>query len=306
MMACLKFSQYQCQPVAANIDAIDERQPAEIDAEDQDQQQSREERRQRKADEGKRVGDLVEDRIGPHRGIDADRQRDRQCQDLRRADHEQRGRDALQDQAGRRRCGWRTKSPSRRAASRRASAGSERKWDRRSRISPASAARTSGGILVLAASSPNGSPGASASSTKRMRLMPSRLGRAMTRRLRMYFPIVVPRRPFRFFASQASWSHASRYQLASCHRSLSQPLRCAVKLPLRAVTLGRRTQGLDIIVADDHVVELDVHRRPLHRVELMFGLTVNLVIFLACASGRHCAPATCSPWSPPATTGTGS
>ena len=46
----------------------------------------------------KRVGDLVEDRIGPHRGIDADRQRHRQRQDLRRADHEQRGRHPLQDQ----------------------------------------------------------------------------------------------------------------------------------------------------------------------------------------------------------------
>ena len=81
-----------------DIGAIDKGQPTEIDAEDQDQQQSREEGRQRKTDKGHRVGDLVEDRIGPHRGIHADRKRNRQSQDLRRADDEQRGRDPLQDQ----------------------------------------------------------------------------------------------------------------------------------------------------------------------------------------------------------------
>ncbi len=97
-MACLKYLPIPVPAGGGDIDAIDERQPAEIDAEDQDQQQPGEECRQRKADKGKRVGDLVEDRIGPHRGIDADRQRDRQRQNLRRADHEQRRRDALQDQ----------------------------------------------------------------------------------------------------------------------------------------------------------------------------------------------------------------
>ena len=34
-------------------------------------------------------------------------------------------------------------------------------------------------------------------------------------------------------------SHASRYQLASCQRSLSQPLDARLRLPFRAVTRGR-------------------------------------------------------------------
>ena len=68
---------------AADVGAIDERQPAEIDAEDQDQQQPGKEGGQREANEGKRIGDLIEDRIGPHRRVHADRQRDRQSQKLR-------------------------------------------------------------------------------------------------------------------------------------------------------------------------------------------------------------------------------
>ena len=44
------------------------------------------------------AGDLVEDRIGPRRRIDADRQRHQQREHLRRADHGQRHRQALQDQ----------------------------------------------------------------------------------------------------------------------------------------------------------------------------------------------------------------
>src|SRR5882724_52492 len=85
-------------PGGGDIGAIDEGQPAEIDAEDQDQQQPREESRQRKTDKGERVGDLVEDRIRPHRGKYADGERGRQGQNLRRADDIQGGRDALQDQ----------------------------------------------------------------------------------------------------------------------------------------------------------------------------------------------------------------
>ena len=38
-------------------------------------------------------------------------------------------------------------------------------------------------------------------------------------------------------------SHASRYQLASCHRSLSQPLRWAVKPAFSAVVLAREAIG---------------------------------------------------------------
>src|SRR6187399_2491566 len=46
---------------------------------------------------------------------------------------------------------------------------------------------------------------------------------------------------------------------------------------------GPRARGdrLDVIVADHHVVELDVHRRPLHRVEFLFGLLVERVVLLA-------------------------
>src|ERR1700694_3067810 len=146
-----------------------------------------------------------------------------------------------------------------------------------------SAARTSGGILVLVASSPNGSPGASASRTKRMRLMPSRLGRAMIRRRRMYFPIRSSRhRPFRFFASEIS-------HLVSCFpvpaRDLVQVVVPAADMRGQAALQGRdlrsTDQGQDVIVSDDQVVELDEHGCPLHRIEFLFGLFVNLVIFLA-------------------------
>ena len=81
-----------------DVGRIDERQPVQRDREHQDEQDAGEEGRQRKADEGERVGDLVEQRIGLCRGIDADRYRDQQRQQLRRADHVERGRQALQDQ----------------------------------------------------------------------------------------------------------------------------------------------------------------------------------------------------------------
>jgi hypothetical protein len=69
-----------------------------MDREQQDHQQAGEEGGQREADEGQRVRDLVEDRIGPGRRVDADRQRDAQRQDLRGADRRDRGRQPLQDQ----------------------------------------------------------------------------------------------------------------------------------------------------------------------------------------------------------------
>jgi hypothetical protein len=49
----------------------------------QDEEEPGEEGRQREADEGQRVGDLVEKRIGPRRGVYTDRQRDRERQELR-------------------------------------------------------------------------------------------------------------------------------------------------------------------------------------------------------------------------------
>jgi hypothetical protein len=73
-----------------DVGAIDERQPVELDREQQDQQQAGEERRQREADEGQRVGDLVEQRVRLRRRVDADRQRDQQREQLRRADDEDR------------------------------------------------------------------------------------------------------------------------------------------------------------------------------------------------------------------------
>ena len=48
-----------------DVGAEDERQPVELDREQQDQQQAGEERRQREADEGERAGDAVEPRIRP-------------------------------------------------------------------------------------------------------------------------------------------------------------------------------------------------------------------------------------------------
>ena len=77
---------------------VDEGQPVELQREDQDEQEAGEEGRQREAHEGERVRDLVEQRIGPERRVDADRHGDRERQDLRGADDEQRRRDALADQ----------------------------------------------------------------------------------------------------------------------------------------------------------------------------------------------------------------
>src|SRR5712691_2812663 len=145
-----------------------------------------------------------------------------------------------------------------------------------------SAARTSGGTLALVASSPNGSPGASASRTNRTRLMPSRLGIAMSRRLRMYFPIDLAPSPVQFFASQIRLP-ISRVPVPV--RDLPQVVVPAAEMRGQIAAYGRDLrpahQGLDIIVADDHVVQLDVHRRPLHRIKLLLGLMVDLVIFLS-------------------------
>src|SRR5262249_48706951 len=82
----------------ADVRAIYERQPIEVDAEDQNEQEAHEEGGQGEADKRQRAGDLIEDRIGPHRRVDADRQRDQQGEDLRGADDEDRRRQPLQDQ----------------------------------------------------------------------------------------------------------------------------------------------------------------------------------------------------------------
>ena len=61
---------------AANVGAVNKWQPIEVDAEYQDKQDAREESGQGEADQGQGAGDLIEDRIGPCRRVDADRQRD--------------------------------------------------------------------------------------------------------------------------------------------------------------------------------------------------------------------------------------
>ncbi len=81
-----------------DVGGVDEGQPVQRDREDQDEQDAGEEGRQREANEGERVGDLVEYRIGLGRGIDADGNRDQQRQDLGRPDHVERGRKALEDE----------------------------------------------------------------------------------------------------------------------------------------------------------------------------------------------------------------
>src|ERR1700754_3768626 len=74
------------------------------------------------------------------------------------------------------------------------------------------ASRTSGGMFGLLASSPNGSPGASASKTNRMRLMPSRLGKATMRRLRREFPIA----SLRYGADHTGQFGASGLAIPAC------------------------------------------------------------------------------------------
>ena len=135
----------------------------------------------------KRVGDLVEQRIGPGGGVDADRDRDQQRQQLRRADHIERGRQALQDQRVHVHPADKGKAPVALQPSPRASAGSADRSDHRGRTWPAAR-----GPLRAARSdwSPvprTGSPGASASTMNRTSEMPSRLGTAIKRRRRIYW-----------------------------------------------------------------------------------------------------------------------
>src|SRR6266702_4504703 len=116
-------------------------------------------------------------------------------------------------------------------------------------------------MLLLVASSPNGSPGASASRTKRTRLMPSRLGSAMIRRLRTYFPIVVPFSPFRPVASQLSHP-VSRFPVPAC--DLVQVVvpagQMRGQIAAHSLDLRPTDHGQDVIVGDKQIVELDVHR----------------------------------------------
>src|SRR5215471_9082058 len=132
------------------------------------------------------------------------------------------------------------------------------------------AAATSGGTLGFVASSPNGSPGASASTTNSTRLMPSRLGTAISRRLRRY-RLIARDLPVSQLAREMgdqnrhhrAWpppwpgdprplmtiedpliNHVSRYQSFRFQKSLSQPLKVALSLLDIAATQRRLTTGM--------------------------------------------------------------
>src|SRR5476649_343774 len=114
--------------------------------------------------------------------------------------------------------------------------------------------RTSGGTLGLVASSPNGSPGASASTVNSTALMPSKLGKAISSRRIRY------------------WRDTG----CSC---VLVPVGDIPGVVVPATDLGGElsVHGHDARagddrdhhrVADDQVVQLDQQRGPLHRVEL--------------------------------------
>ena len=86
------------QPGGRQVTAVDERKPAQVDAEEQDEDHASEEGRQRKTDEGQGAGNAVEPRIGLGSGQDAHRQGHQHGQQLRQPDHHQGHRHALQDQ----------------------------------------------------------------------------------------------------------------------------------------------------------------------------------------------------------------
>ncbi len=226
------------------IDAIDERQPAEIDAEDQDQQQAGEERRQRKADKGKGVGDLVEDRIGPHRGIDADRKCHRQCQELRRADHEQRGWNALQDQfvdvdaAGER------KTPVAVQHRDQPVQIANEDWIVDPEFRPQRLPHFGRDIAV------GGEFAERISRRQRQQHKENQADAEQAGKSDDQAPenVFSHRRPAAArsaFSHRRSHirSHVSRYQLAIWYRSLSQPVGCATRSLFTAWTFGRRTTG---------------------------------------------------------------
>jgi len=75
-----------------------------------------------------------------------------------------------------------------------------------------------------------------------MRLMPSRLGRAMIRRLRMYFPIVVLPSPVQFFASEISHL-VSRFPVPA--RDLVQVVVPAADMRGQAALQGRDPRPAD-------------------------------------------------------------
>ena len=72
-------------------------QPAKLDREQQDEQQTEPEDRHGQADKGNPSRQIVEPRVLAHSGENADRNRDQERQYVRRAHQQQRGRQALPD-----------------------------------------------------------------------------------------------------------------------------------------------------------------------------------------------------------------
>src|SRR5262245_65754494 len=71
-----------------------------MDAEEQDEEEPGKEGGQGEADKGEGGGDLVEDGVRPHGGVDADGQGHEQAQELGGAEDEEGGGQALQDEGG--------------------------------------------------------------------------------------------------------------------------------------------------------------------------------------------------------------
>jgi hypothetical protein len=84
----------------ADVRAVDEGQPVEVDAEEEDEEETGEEGGQREADEGKGGGELIEEGVRAYGRVDADGKSDEEPQELGRAEHEEGGGEALHDEGG--------------------------------------------------------------------------------------------------------------------------------------------------------------------------------------------------------------
>src|SRR2546430_4940 len=85
-------------PGGADVGTIDEREPVEVDAEYQNEQEPREERRQGEPDERERRRHLVEDRVGAERRVRANRDGDQDREEQCRAQDDEGGRKTLEDE----------------------------------------------------------------------------------------------------------------------------------------------------------------------------------------------------------------
>src|SRR6516162_2941695 len=133
------------------------------------------------------------------------------------------------------------------------------------------AAPTSAGTFGLVASSPKGSPGASANTVNSTMLIPSRLGIAISKRLSKYRPI-------------ARRSSGARLCLAVPVAQIPQHV--VPPAQPRSQLAGYPRNGHPVDDRDDpwishhHVVHCNEQRRPFHRVELSFGGLIGLIVVL--------------------------